>query len=327
MRIMERVEREGKRVTSFVSWCGGLPEPSASNVPLAYKFSWSPRAVLTASQNDAHYKLDGAEHSVPGSELLAQHFPNVELWKGLKLEGLANRDALPYAAKYGLGPVSGLRDLYRGTLRYQGFSRLMDAFRRLGLISEAQLGAPVSTWPGLLAAAMSAALGETVREADVVPAIRSLLGADADATLDALGYLSLLPGAGAAAGAGAGAGLAVPQASSPIDLFAALLASKLAYRPGERDTCLLHHGFRVVPKGAPAGAPEQTVTASLLCTGTERASSMATTVGCTLAFAALRVADGKVAARGTHGPYDKDVWGGVLDELASIGVEVKETWA
>lgn len=32
MRILDRVKKEGKKVTSFVSWCGGLPEPAASNV-------------------------------------------------------------------------------------------------------------------------------------------------------------------------------------------------------------------------------------------------------------------------------------------------------
>ena len=58
MRILERAQKEGRKVTSFVSWCGGLPEPGASNVPLGYKFSWSPRAVLTAAQNDARYKLN-----------------------------------------------------------------------------------------------------------------------------------------------------------------------------------------------------------------------------------------------------------------------------
>lgn len=320
MRIMERVQREGKRVTSFISWCGGLPEPSASNVPLAYKFSWSPRAVLTASQNDAHYKLDGIEHTVPGDQLLAKHFPNVDLWKGLKLEGLANRDSMPYAAKYGLGPVDGLKDLYRGTLRYQGFSKLMDAFRRLGLISQDAISAPVESWPALLAASMSKATGEKVAEKDLVPAIRSLLGKDADSALDALKYFSLLPEATSNAPA-------LPRAQAPIDYFASLLSNKLAYKPGEHDTCLLYHGFRVVPEGAPEGTPEQTVSASLLCTGNEKASSMATTVGCTLAFAALRVADGKVDARGVQGPYSKDVWSGVLDELANIGVEVKETWA
>jgi len=34
MRILERVKTEGKKVTSFVSWCGGLPEPVASNVSI-----------------------------------------------------------------------------------------------------------------------------------------------------------------------------------------------------------------------------------------------------------------------------------------------------
>lgn len=59
MRILDRVQREKKRVTSFVSWCGGLPEPSAADVPFGYKFSWSPKAVLTAAGNDAQYKLAG----------------------------------------------------------------------------------------------------------------------------------------------------------------------------------------------------------------------------------------------------------------------------
>lgn len=59
MRILNRVQRENKKVKSFISWCGGLPEPSASNVPFGYKFSWSPKAVLTAAGNDAKYKLNG----------------------------------------------------------------------------------------------------------------------------------------------------------------------------------------------------------------------------------------------------------------------------
>lgn len=117
MRILDRVKREGKKVRSFVSWCGGLPEPGASNVPLGYKFSWSPKAVLTAALNDARFKLDGKEQAIPGEKLLKTHFKDVELWKGLKLEGLANRDSMPYAEKYGLGEVDGLKDLFRGTLR------------------------------------------------------------------------------------------------------------------------------------------------------------------------------------------------------------------
>ena len=36
----------GGKVESFISYCGGLPAPEASDNPLGYKFSWSPRGAL-----------------------------------------------------------------------------------------------------------------------------------------------------------------------------------------------------------------------------------------------------------------------------------------
>ncbi|GMK58401.1 hypothetical protein CspeluHIS016_0504330 [Cutaneotrichosporon spelunceum] len=322
MRIMERVHKEGKKVVSFVSWCGGLPEASASNVPLAYKFSWSPKAVLTASLNDAEFKLKGEMHKVAGQDLLRDHFPDVKLWRGLALEGLANRDSLPYAEKYGLGAVSGLRDLFRGTLRYQGFSHLMDRFRALGLLGTEKIE-PAGSWPGFMAASMTQTLGREVTEENLLQAVEEVTGADEEVIL-ALQYFSLLPLTSAS---GAPAPPALPKApQAPIDTFASLLSKKLAYASDEHDSVLLHHAFKVVPAGSSEGTGEQTVTASLLCTGDERASAMSTTVGCTLAFAALRVADGLVQVRGVTGPYTKDVWAGVLYELEHIGVKVKETW-
>ena len=51
---------------------------------------------------------------------------------------------------------------------------------------------------------------------------------------------------------------------------------------------------------------------------------MATTVGMTLGFAALRVLDGKVRGRGVKGPYDREVWEGVLGDLDEVGLQVRE---
>lgn len=53
---------------------------------------------------------------------------------------------------------------------------------------------------------------------------------------------------------------------------------------------------------------------------------MSITVGKTLAFAALRVADGKVKVRGVTGPYEQEVWSGVLGSLEGEGVVVEEKW-
>ncbi len=47
----------------------------------------------------------------------ARIFPQVPVMPSMPLEGYANRDSLPYAATYHLGPVPKLRTLVRGTLR------------------------------------------------------------------------------------------------------------------------------------------------------------------------------------------------------------------
>ncbi|RKO88157.1 Saccharopine dehydrogenase-domain-containing protein [Blyttiomyces helicus] len=59
METFDAVRNAGGRITSFVSWCGGLPAPEASDNPLGYKFSWSPKGVLTAGLSSARFKLDG----------------------------------------------------------------------------------------------------------------------------------------------------------------------------------------------------------------------------------------------------------------------------
>ncbi|KAG8708682.1 hypothetical protein FRC09_001090, partial [Ceratobasidium sp. 395] len=57
MEMRDRFEREGKKIVSFVSWCGGLPAPEDSNVPLGMKFSWTPKGLLSAALNSAQFKL------------------------------------------------------------------------------------------------------------------------------------------------------------------------------------------------------------------------------------------------------------------------------
>ncbi|ORX36707.1 Saccharopine dehydrogenase-domain-containing protein [Kockovaella imperatae] len=329
MRIIDRANKEGKTISSFISWCGGLPELSASEVPLRYKFSWSPKAVLTAALNDAHYKLDDQIHHVQGDQLLAQHFPSVGLWDGLPLEGLANRDSLLYAEKYGLGTVEDLSNLFRGTLRYQGFSRLMDSFRQLGLLNRDALDQQVESWTDLLlqSVKVSQRLPDSTRSEDLPVIVKDIVDSKvADDTLQALEWFGVLPNGKQNT---VSRPVTASRSMAPIDYFAQLLSNRLSYHKGERDTCLLHHEFVLHPASMDAsqGGPGQKVTASLLAYGDDDASAMAVTVGKTLAFAALRVLDGKVAGRGVRRPLDKDVYEGVLDDLESVGVKVAENWA
>ena len=55
VKVIDHVKALGGTVISFSSVCGGLPSPEAADNPIGYKFSWSPRGVLTAALNTARY--------------------------------------------------------------------------------------------------------------------------------------------------------------------------------------------------------------------------------------------------------------------------------
>ncbi|TVY91608.1 Saccharopine dehydrogenase [NADP(+),L-glutamate-forming] [Lachnellula willkommii] len=70
IKTIEEVHKAGGKIVSFLSYCGGLPAPEASDNPLGYKFSWSSRGVLLALRNAAKYYKDGNVVDIPGKDLM-----------------------------------------------------------------------------------------------------------------------------------------------------------------------------------------------------------------------------------------------------------------
>jgi alpha-aminoadipic semialdehyde synthase len=104
---------------------------------------------------------------------------------------LANRDSLPYAEKYGLGSIEGLDDCFRGTLRYKGFSKLLEGFRSLGLMSQTPLFRHPESWEDLLRLTISDALGEAalMNSSSTLDGVRSLTPhSEEERVADALGW-------------------------------------------------------------------------------------------------------------------------------------------
>lgn len=268
---------------------------------------------------------------IDGKDIVRQGFPEFPASDVLKLEGIANRDSLPYAETYNLGPVDGLRTLVRGTIRFPGFSSLMHAFKTIGLLDlDAHLA--LTAWSDLTRAALQHTLRTPVPAdaASLRAAIAQLVPPhDVDAVLGALVWFGIAPGSEALLD------IPLPKAPvAPIDAFTAVLARRLRYEQGERDLVVLHHEIVAVPGGpAVSGDPvsdaapskEEVYTSSLVTYGTPRASAMARTVGIPLALAARAVLSGNVSARGVHGPgVERAVYGRVLEGLNEIGLGMKE---
>ncbi len=144
MRFIDATHARNAAITSFVSWCGGLPAPENSDNPLGYKFSWSPRGVLTAAMNSAKFRRDGQLIEIPAGGIL-DAAERVEIYRGFNFEGLANRDSLKYVQAYGLNERD-LETMFRGTLRYAGFASLMRSMRDMGLLSVNGTVDPTMTW-------------------------------------------------------------------------------------------------------------------------------------------------------------------------------------
>ncbi|KAI0268740.1 Saccharopine dehydrogenase-domain-containing protein [Gloeopeniophorella convolvens] len=320
--LLSRLRAENKQIVSFTSFCGGLPAPEAADVPLGYKFSWSPRGVLRAAGEGASFRLAGQNWEIPSKNLLLQNFPDVPLSNVLKLEGLANRNSMSYTDTYSLQDKD-LRTMLRGTLRYPGFAALMHSFGSIGLLDDTT---PIALdhWTSFTRLALAQKLRTPIPSdaASLKSALASLLPSSRiPPLLAALEWLHLVPTAAAPA---FGALPPVPKHPlAPVDALAQHLAHALRYAPHERDLVLLHH--EVVARDH-AGA-EEVHTSTLMALGDARASAMARTVGLPVGFAALRVLEGGVGVRaaGVCGPTALEgVWRGVLEGLESRGLGVKE---
>jgi saccharopine dehydrogenase-like NADP-dependent oxidoreductase len=321
-QVIDEVKAEGGHVTSFTSVCGGLPAPEAADNPLAYKFSWSPRGVLTAAKNSAVWTEGGAEKAVPGEDLLRAAFP-VRILPSLALEQIPNRDSRPYQEQYGLGPLC--HTVYRGTLRYQGWCSVMQGITDLGLVDNAETayllgssgsaasGSSQGTWPGLMSS-----LGlDTPQHA--VERLTSAGVADAKAAVDCADCLSWL-------GVWSDATPLVPApGGNMMDTFCTLLQSKLEYGPGERDMALMHHVFEVQRSDGSHCTKTSTFLGYGDPLGSEGAETMmAKTVGLTAAIGAELVLGGKCLSKGVVTPVTPDLYLPALEALENEGIVFKE---
>ncbi|GAA5888440.1 hypothetical protein JCM6882_008620 [Rhodosporidiobolus microsporus] len=322
MRLLDEARSTGNKVRSFVSFCGGLPSPELSNAPLGYKFSWSPRGVLTAALNSASFRLNSRQIDVPGPKLLQKHFSSVPVLPGFSFEGVANRNSLAYLPQYGL--EEELPTILRGTLRYPGFARQVNAFKKLGLLDAEKLEAPVERWSGLVDACLRAKGVKVGAAASRVEAVASVLDDRnlAEEVLVTLEALGLVPSSGSSSELSITADLpAIPsEAQAPLDLLSAILAHELRYELGERDAVILHHEVTTTT----SFGENELFTSTLVQYGTPEASAMATTVGVPIALGALLHLDGHITQRGVVSPSSEEVWRPLLASLENAGIKAVE---
>ncbi|CAO1621531.1 unnamed protein product [Parajaminaea phylloscopi] len=333
VKAINDIHQQGGKITSFLSYCGGLPAPEAAANPLGYKFSWSSRGVLLALRNTGKFWADGQVQTVSGVDLMASAKPFFTGNPAFNFVCYPNRDSTPFKEWYGIPEA---QTVIRGTLRYGGFAELVLGLVKLGFLDDSDsakdwlLSGSQLSWPQVVAKL----IGETSTEpASLQAAIEKKLvfkdEYERQAVMQGIRWLGFFDPKAIAIVRGT-----PPQAKAgygnPLDTLCATLEEKCAYAVGERDMVMLQHRFEVQ---FPNETAPRVMTSSLLDYGHPLGySSMARLVGVPCGVATRLLLEGHPAVDlqsqggGIWVPYTEEACQPLRDELIKEGIALEEKW-
>ncbi|MDP8221060.1 MAG: saccharopine dehydrogenase C-terminal domain-containing protein [Candidatus Stygibacter frigidus] len=306
MKIFDEVKDKGGKITSFMSYCGGLPAPQYNTNPLGYKFSWAPKGVLIAAGNNAQYLRDGEVVDVPGKDLFS-HYWLVDIPGVGTYEAYPNRDSLSYIETYGL---QGIKTIYRGTFRNISHCETWFSMAQLGFFDK------------------NGEVHDT-SNMSVPQFIKTTLGLDKDSCLKCIIAKKLnLNSASTVLKKFEWLGFfdesyQVPcDRGAAIDVLTAIMLEKMSYEPGELDLLLMHHEFIAEFNGK-----KQRITSTMIDYGIlDGDTSMARTVSLPAAIAVKMLLDGKITSKGVLRPIDRNIYLPVLTELEKMNIKLVERY-
>lgn len=303
MKVIDHIHTNGGKVEEFYSLCGALPAPEDASNPLKYKFSWSPKGVVLASRNGALYLKKGKRVVIEPQnlfrDLFTYDFPGVG-----ELEVYPNRDSISYTEIYGIPDVS---TMFRGTFRYKGWCETLDAMKALNMLDDSIIDYTGMAYSGFLAE--RAGLSGTGLRKKVT---RMLGIAEKSVAVESLEWLGFF-----------GNELMNSGKTSPFEITADRMISKMMLLSNERDMVVMQHIFLAAwPDGK-----KEVIRSSMLDFGSPAANTaIARTVALPSAIAVKMILQKKIKLTGVYRPVVPEIYNPVLDELKTLGIEMKEEY-
>ncbi|NOY35968.1 MAG: saccharopine dehydrogenase [Chlorobi bacterium] len=302
MKIIDHVHDKGGKILSFFSITGALPAPEATDNPFRYKFSWSPKGVVMAGNNDGRFLLDGKEKYVPTADLFKQifsvHFPDIGT-----LEVYPNRDSVQYIDIYNLQEV---KTIFRGTFRYPNWCRILDAMKTLRLISYDKLNLKGKTFSGMIALLMG-----SKDTADIRKQVAKYLSVDEqDIILEALEWLGLFSSEEIGR-----------EEDSAFEVVSDLMIKKMMLGEDERDMIVMQHSFLA----SYPDSKKEVIHSRMLDFGSPKSNTaVARTVALPAAIAVRLILEEKIKITGVYRPVIPEIYLPVLEELENMGIRLTE---
>jgi len=304
MRIIDNVHNKGGKIVDFYSLCGALPAPEASNNPFKYKFSWSPKGVVMAGNNDAKYLKHGKITDLPTENLFKDtfsvDFPDVDT-----LDVYPNRDSIEYVDIYGIPEA---RTMFRGTFRYKGWCESLDVMKELNLISNDKLDLEGKTYAQMVAMLIGADSADNIRLK-----VADYIGIDINAhALDSIEWLGLFDDKPMNR-----------KMDSPFEVTSDLMIGKMELGKEERDMVAMQHIFLAEYKDG----QKEVIKSRMLDFGTLRTNtSIARTVALPAAIAVKMILDKQITVKGVYRPVVPEIYNPILDGLETLNIRMIEEY-
>lgn len=305
MQVIDRIRKQGGKILSFESFCGGLVAPDYDDNLWNYKFTWNPRNVVLAGQGGAaEFIQEGTYKYIPYHRLFRRtEFLEVEGY-GL-FEAYANRNSLAYQSVYGL---ENALTLYRGTMRRVGFSRAWNMFVQLGMTDDSYTiqNSEDMTYREFVNLFLPYSPTDSVELK-----VRYNLRIDQDDIMWAkLEELNLFTDEKT---------IGITNAT-PAEALQAILMDKWSLKPDDKDMIVMYHKF-----GFELNGKKSQIDSTMVCMGEDQIhTAMAKTVGLPVAMATLAILNGKITTPGVLRPIAKEVYEPILAELKEYGIEFHE---
>ncbi len=303
MRIIDNVHEKGGKVEEFYSFCGALVAPEVEKTPFNYKFTWAPKGVVMASNNDGKYLRRGVEKYIPTEDLFKDPI-EVEVDTIGPLEVYPNRDSLPYIELYGIPET---KTIFRGTFRYDKWCEVLDGMKALNLLSYDKINMEGMTYAELLAKAAGLPgidnLKSTVAE--------KLGGDESGYVRDALEWLGFFSDD------------AVDRVEdSPFEVTSDVMISKMMIGEEERDMVVLQHTFVADYDGE-----KEVIRSTMVDYGTQKTdTSIARTVALPAACGVDMILKGQISATGVYIPVIPEIYNPILDQLETMHIKMVEDY-
>lgn len=299
--VREIHEKKGK-IVEFELVCGAVPAAKDNNNPVGYKLSWAPSSLIGASVRDAHIIVDGKTIDWLGGETY-RHCKLTEI-DGLGwFEQYANADSTPYVEEYNIPEV---RTIYRGTLRYIGWSDMICRMQDLGLYKPGEHDFTGKTYADVMRGLVSAGKSEDIKAA----AAKFLKESQTSAVMMKLEWLGLFD-----------------ERPVPINkgtmsqLVECIYNEKLQFAPHEDDLSIMELRFTVEYPDRKA-----LVKHTLIDYGSSDTDfSVGRLTGLPPAMGAQLIIEGRIAEKGIISPSMPEVYIPELDALEKMDIRFKVT--